>query len=126
MICDDIRQEMNGKFILIGIYGKAIVPNALPARLGLSLWLELEDVRAGNHEVQMHIVCDAGEALINADMSIESSDDDGYGALPFRLPPIEFKQSGIYRLEWKLAESAEWDILRQFEIRAKEQPMPAP
>jgi hypothetical protein len=40
LLCDDIRGEVNGKAILIGVYcGDIIVPKA-PASLGLSLWLQ--------------------------------------------------------------------------------------
>ena len=38
LLCDDIRGEVNGKAILIGVYcGDIIVPKA-PASLGLSLF----------------------------------------------------------------------------------------
>ena len=43
--CDDIRQEMNGKFILIGLYSEAFVPERLPTpvRLVLALFVDIDE-----------------------------------------------------------------------------------
>ena len=40
VLCDDIRQENTGKAILIGVYSGDIVISSIPARLGISLWLQ--------------------------------------------------------------------------------------
>jgi hypothetical protein len=46
LLCDDIRREVNGKAILIGVYsGDIIVPTA-PTSLGLSLWLQGRAIEA--------------------------------------------------------------------------------
>jgi hypothetical protein len=46
LLCDDIRREVNGKAILIGVYsGDIIVPTA-PTSLGLGLWLQGRAVEA--------------------------------------------------------------------------------
>jgi hypothetical protein len=46
IVCDDIREEKNNKFSLMGIYGKEIVFNKLPALLPkLCIIIMLEEVR---------------------------------------------------------------------------------
>jgi hypothetical protein len=53
--CDDIRQEANGKFILIGVYSEAFVPERLPTpvRLVLALFMDIEE--AGLHEIELEL-----------------------------------------------------------------------
>jgi len=40
IICDDIRKEVNGKAILIGVFATDILVFKLPATIGLSFWFE--------------------------------------------------------------------------------------
>lgn len=40
IVCDDIRQEITQKFILVGIYQEILVPS-LPLTMPLSWWFEL-------------------------------------------------------------------------------------
>src|SRR5581483_417621 len=42
IVCDDIRREDNGKFILIGVYPELIMLNMIPAQLILSIWLQFK------------------------------------------------------------------------------------
>lgn len=46
IVCDDIREEKNNKFSLMGIYGKEIIFNKLPALLPkLCIIIMIEEVR---------------------------------------------------------------------------------
>jgi hypothetical protein len=42
VICDDIRQETNGKQILIGVYGSAVLVPSMPFSIPLSVWIEYQ------------------------------------------------------------------------------------
>jgi hypothetical protein len=46
LLCDDIRREVNGKAILIGVYSGDIIVPTVPTSLGLSLWLQGRAVEA--------------------------------------------------------------------------------
>lgn len=53
--CDDIRQEMNGKFILIGVYSEAFIPERLPAPVRLVLALFVDVDQAGAHTIELEL-----------------------------------------------------------------------
>lgn len=42
VVCDDIRREDSGKFILIGVYPEGIALPKIPETLFLSLWLDFQ------------------------------------------------------------------------------------
>ena len=48
LVCDDIRQEKNGKMILIGVYTGSIVVPTIPAALGLSIWMQARSLEDAN------------------------------------------------------------------------------
>ena len=47
LVCDDVRRENTGKLILIGVYGRSIVFNDLPAQIELTFWLEVDQPETG-------------------------------------------------------------------------------
>jgi hypothetical protein len=52
LACDDVRQELNNKHILIGVYGPKIRVNALPGVIGMAYYFQFE---ASNDEVGKEI-----------------------------------------------------------------------
>jgi hypothetical protein len=46
-VCDDVRIEMSGKHILIGVYTTSIVFQQLPAQLSIHLWIDFQHERTG-------------------------------------------------------------------------------
>ena len=51
ILCDDIRQEKSGKFIMIGVYARDIGLIQSPAHLSLSLMVGLEASAPGIQEI---------------------------------------------------------------------------
>jgi hypothetical protein len=41
VVCDDIRREMSGKEILVGVYGSDIAVAGFPTQLALSYWVQV-------------------------------------------------------------------------------------
>ena len=54
IVCDDVREEKNSKFSLMGVYGKEIIFNKLPAILPkLYLVIMIEDVKEKFNEITL-------------------------------------------------------------------------
>jgi hypothetical protein len=65
IICDDVREEKNNKFSLMGIYGNEIIFNKVPAILPkLCFLLMIEDVKERFHEVTIALKLPSSEAQI--------------------------------------------------------------
>jgi len=51
IFCDDVRQEISGKFILIGVYSGDMNVNNGPATVPLSIWIEMTGLSAGHQNL---------------------------------------------------------------------------
>lgn len=49
IFCDDIRQESNGKFILIGIYQGTLLTQSMPLMVPMSTYIDVRDLTPGSH-----------------------------------------------------------------------------
>lgn len=54
ILCDDVRQEDNGKGLLIGVYGRQLLAGQRPTMIGLNLQLAF-DVDADQNEVELRM-----------------------------------------------------------------------
>jgi hypothetical protein len=60
VLCDDIRQEKNNKYILIGVFTGSILVNEMPTAIAPQLYLDFEPLNAG--EFPFKVEYRAGEA----------------------------------------------------------------
>lgn len=51
IFADDIRQEANGKMLLVGVYPDGLSPSAFPAQFALALWVRLSGMPVGAYSV---------------------------------------------------------------------------
>ncbi len=56
LVCDDVRQEINGKDILIGVYTNWITVPSLPTNLVLSFWLHYSFVGIGEVPLEFRLL----------------------------------------------------------------------
>ena len=69
VVCDDIRREITGKDILIGVYAGNIVVPQFPFKIRLAFWVEYEAERAGEHIIKLRLTYSGrtpAEVTINA------------------------------------------------------------
>lgn len=55
LVCDDIRKEISGKDILIGVYSGIVVPQ-MPADLFLSFWIQSEANGPGQIPLEIQLL----------------------------------------------------------------------
>src|SRR3954452_21717641 len=55
VVAEDVRREISGKDILIGVYGGDIMVPGYPATMTLALWFEMEIDTAGAFEAQFEV-----------------------------------------------------------------------
>src|ERR1700722_15575267 len=97
LMCDDVRQENTGKFIVIGLYtGNMTVPQ-LPAVLPfLTFFMFVEADRAGQFPIRMRLESmESGQRLIEG-MGMLAEQRPGTGASPIRVGPVQFQTQGTY------------------------------
>ena len=61
IVCDEVRIENTGKYIIIGVYSSNIVAPAFPAELLLSIWSQFYVNRNGDMDVELRVLANNKE-----------------------------------------------------------------
>lgn len=62
ILCDEVRQEANGKYIIVGIYSGGIAAQSLPANMRLALYLIVKFENAGSQELIIEVASNGARA----------------------------------------------------------------
>ncbi len=94
VFCDDIRQEITGKHILIGVYGADLVPSILPTAFPIAIWIRVWGLQPGNHQFEMFLIDPSGREAgkLSAETNVETSDAPTVFAMSGI--PIELQKAG--------------------------------
>lgn len=99
LMCDDIRQEMSGKLILIGVYmDKVAVPHTPFSYPSLTFFQVFECDGPANLQFRIRIEHLENGQLIAEGMGMMSVQKAGLGIAPVKLSPIPFPAPGSYHL----------------------------
>ncbi|TIP70339.1 MAG: hypothetical protein E5X53_28280 [Mesorhizobium sp.] len=71
ILCDDVRKEITGKDILIGVYSGTINVPAYPVVVPASLWIELEPDAAGTILFRVRMESPSGNPPVEINTNIE-------------------------------------------------------
>lgn len=104
IVCDDIRQEISGKKILIGVYSEDVIVQSLPTTLTLCFWIQVfrKNSYAGNAKIRVTDPSGniSGEMSLNF-MSIENDQFEGMmGAIATPALSINILQTGKISICW--------------------------
>jgi hypothetical protein len=95
LLCDEVRQENNGKYIVLGLYTPDIVVPALPFVLpSLSFFCVFDSDVAG--QVDFNARLSARDNRIAAAGGQVVLVNPGILALPLRLGPVQLQADGEY------------------------------
>jgi len=123
ILCDDIRQEANGKLILIGIYTGDILISEFPAKLSLCILLH---GRAGTgSSVTMEIRyrakfedAETYEITARGEMNMTGTEESNEFYVPLPRMPIEIRNEGVLSIDYRIDDNRRWKSLFNKNIRA--------
>jgi len=105
LLCDHIRQEMSGKYILIGIYSSSIVFGSLPNFAQFQLFARANLHESGDHMIRIRVnVGGIENQRFEAEVNVVEPSEDW---LPIPLQPIQFQVPGPLSSE-QLGDDGEW------------------
>ena len=97
VLCDEVRQENNGKFILIGVYAPDMTVTQLPATLAfLTFFVVMTDDRPDQHQFRLQVANLETGQVVAQGMGGFQSQRPGMVVLPIRIGPIQFASAGAY------------------------------
>jgi hypothetical protein len=114
VICDDIRQEVNGKQILIGVYGSTILVPSMPFSVGLSIWIEYLAGKVGVETIHMKLSYTTGfSALVRAEIQVHE-----LGTMGLAMPTLLVSGAADGELIIELSrEGAAWHEIKRKTVR---------
>jgi len=97
VLCDEVRQENNGKYLLLGVYSPDIAVGQLPAVLSvLTFFVVLQEDRPDNHQFRLSVSHLESGQVVAQGMGGFQTARPGMVALPIRISPIQFTSAGPY------------------------------
>lgn len=120
VLCDEVRQENNGKHILIGVYLHTVLVEDFPANLTLSVWTEIKPKKVGKFTGKIRVIKDDESVLLRGETQIIVESLDPTSARYSRLP-LEFQQGGDYFFQWKWGDN-EWETVKEFTVQKQSAP----
>jgi hypothetical protein len=97
LLCDEVRQENNGKFMLIGVYTPDVAVPQLPVVLKqLTFFIALDDDRPDQHQIRFELQHLESGLKIAQGMGGFQAQRPGYLALPIGIGPLQIASAGAY------------------------------
>lgn len=113
--CDDIRQEISGKHILIGVYSGNLGLPFFPSQIALGFWMLAKPSVKGNYHVQFRVQApDRTEAIIG-NMAVQVGEKEDI-ALVIPPVPIPIVSPGDITLQYREGDGA-WNTVCRLEAK---------
>ena len=113
IVCDDVRREVTGKDIIIGVYGREILTPNFPLSVPLTLWVRYMRTATGSFSADFRVVGEAGNAITPPlKFTLGIDDVNSYASAVFQGIPLQFQAPGKVLFQWKL-ENGDWTDLAE-------------
>jgi hypothetical protein len=121
LLCDDIRQENNGKFIIVGLYTPDVVVPVVPfAVSSLAFFIAVESDAVGDVNFSFRLT--QGATIMSGGSGKINIQKIGGAAIPLRLGVVQFPSAGPYRFVLDIEGSA--SITHEFSVILAVQNLP--
>ena len=113
--CDDIRQEVTGKYILIGVYSGNLGLPFFPAVTALGFWVLARPSQRGDYDVQLRVQDPDGKEVTGGHMIIRVQEVEET-ALVIPPMPISLERPGEIALQYREGDGS-WRTICTLEAR---------
>ena len=123
VVCDDIREEVSGKHLLIGVYSNGMTVDAFPIKLRLYIYVLFRWRGGGSEEIQFRTLIDGQPQKPFATGQLESAEDnlwDYSQGIPVRTPVFDLEKPAMISFEAKIR-AGEWASLGKLSVDLQEQ-----
>lgn len=124
IVCDDIRREDSGKFILIGVYPELIMLNMLPAQIILSIWMQFKMQLLEKTTLEFEV---RGDALQDTmPFTLDIGDENLFGKneiVPLIIKlPFNLKAIGDFTIYFRKKGQQEWTAAQTVMVKRNSSP----
>lgn len=115
LLADDVRQENNGKFILIGVYNSNIVVSGFPFARTMYVVLLLGFHATGSCTIELRGVLPSGDTTFSVKGEISSQSQESSVLAPVGEIPMVFSQPTSFTVEARV-NNGEWKAIGSWKI----------
>ncbi|WP_104822320.1 hypothetical protein [Rhizobium sp. NXC24] len=114
-VCDFVRREDNGKFIIIGAYTNEIIFSSLPSPFFLSLWFLLEHEKVGVDKIALRgVLGGQAEPVFFIEGEVDVIDTSNWSPMALGTG-ITILEPGTLTIDAKLGDE-DWETVRELRI----------
>lgn len=125
LVCDDVRREITGKDIIIGVYGRDITIPSLPAQFLLALYVRVRFFeRNKTYRFEFRVLGNTGQHLTPAVATTITSDENLSATVALTGIPIHIQSFGNVQFQWRLENSA-WTTIVEIEVKQGSPTLPS-
>jgi hypothetical protein len=114
IICDDARQEISGKYILIGVYTGILGTRRLPLNFRPTWWLQVRGA-SGPHKYDFRVLAPNNVSLFEGQIEFALG-TEGPGAFAIPRGTLQIQSTGKLRLEWRQSGASDWAVIKELDI----------
>ncbi|ULR43162.1 hypothetical protein [Rhizobium sp. K102] len=124
-VCDLVRREDNGKFLLVGVYSNEIIFSSLPAKFPFTLWFLAEHEALGLDEIALRARTSVDDApFFTMEGQVEVADVSTWSPIAASLV-ADFREPCTLFLEAKI-NGEDWIVLRETRVKVGDVLPPLP
>jgi hypothetical protein len=118
LVCDDVRNELSGKEILIGVFADNVYVGLLPANLVASLYLRVRFARAATSNIKFRVLAPGGiQVTPEAPIALSAPTDlETIVSIVIRGIVFQAQAEGRYEFQWQPPEQ-DWETVTSLHIR---------
>lgn len=114
VICEDVRQEIRGKHILLGVSGPSLTIPTFPATIGVALWISGSAKERGPFEAVFQALDPDGNVAIKGSLIGEIA-RPGSSTVVIGPMPLNVTKAGDFRFQWKFGKE-KWSTIETLTV----------
>lgn len=126
LACEDIRTEITGKSIYIGVYGPSLYVPELPCSFNFSFILIMDFLETGYFELDAQIIDDTKNVFVKGKLRGDIKQQESGAPMNFPGIPITIRNSTTLRLQVRNAPDATWEMIQSWTIECIPDTQPKP
>lgn len=109
ILCDDVRREDNGKFLIIGVYVEDIRVPVFPYNLALWLWTRMKFARSDDYVVEFRAVGDGDRQLLQIQkVTVKVLNHSKPMIISLARMMLQLQAPGTAIFQWRIAGEQDW------------------
>jgi hypothetical protein len=118
LLCDDVRREVNGKEIIIGVYSEHVYITAFPAMIVVTLYMKVTLAKSNiKYPIEFRVINASGNHLVPVGKLMLETINAAYSSSVIFGPiPLQIQSPGIISFQLRPDGSDDWSTIITLDV----------